>query len=795
MNVREAEYLGAFLHDIGKFLYRAYDWQVSHEELGEYFFEESISPVKLIKQNNSLIQTIKDSIKRRFDSVKRADIDSAKEREAEKRDSKKTLRPLISIFSRVNIGKPIPDISYYYSPEPINLLSVTKIYTREISIKDWSIDDRWEVSNIRNQHKRSYESFKEELICLRKLESFRPFFSSLYKLFEKYTSRVSSASYASVPDISLFDHSRIVAALSLCIDAGEEGKECLLIKGDISGIQNFIFYQIEEAERAGKQLRGRSFYIRILGDMLASYIIRSLNLYDANILQNNGGHFVIIAPNNAQNKEKLLAIEKKINKKLLNDFGGILQLILASKEFSSRYLNISYFEANNALEQELLRSKKKKSFSILEELMAQPGDPIEDDKFENLFIAIGKSLVHSDYLVEVNFKEQYQKGYLGNLDTEIIDFSEFGICYFFANKNTLEESLEKLKQHQYDYLIIHNIKDTDIVRAFKILDKVGLAHNSGVSFKFVGSYIPLKNTKPYTFEELSQIESENYPLLGVAKMDVDNLGTIFAFGLGDTIEKQGEVAPFSMSRIATLSRELELFFSGFINRLAEKHNIYLVYSGGDDLFAVGSWLNIIDFVRDVQEKFQKFVCNNLNITISCGTVFVKHFYPVPRFAKDVEEQLKSAKEAGKNSISAFYREVSWGAFERLVNIGKQIYSCVKNENEKDQLPRGFIHDLLSMTQKCFDSNGKLNLDLVHRVIPKLAYAFARRGVQSNDISSEEKYAEEPGISGLKKELARYFITSSDEEKKKWFENFQIPASYVLLRTRNVKQIQGKKWKT
>jgi CRISPR-associated protein Csm1 len=64
----------------------------------------------------------------------------------------------------------------------------------------------------------------------------------------------------------------------------------------------------------------------------------------------------------------------------------------------------------------------------------------------------------------------------------------------------------------------------------------------------------------------------------------------------------------TISRFATLSRSMNNFFLWCINYIAEEHNIYITYSGGDDLFAVGNWKDLIDFSIEIHNKFSKFTC-------------------------------------------------------------------------------------------------------------------------------------------------------------------------------------------
>ncbi|MCX7880659.1 MAG: type III-A CRISPR-associated protein Cas10/Csm1 [Ignavibacteria bacterium] len=813
MTEREAKYLGAFLHDIGKFTYRAYGGTMGHEDLGVGFFDEHISPKQVFGNDRHLREIAKKSIKRAFYEIEKADYFAASEREKEKKSTQKTRRPLVSILSKVEIGK--ASISqklqgskktYFYLPDPITLETICDVRDREIEVSKWELTGIEDLQ-FQHRHQVSYDKFVNELKILRGISKFRPFFATLYKIVEKYTSRVSSASYASSPDISLFDHSRVVAALSVCHEEGEKDLECLLIKGDISGIQNFIYYQIEEAERAAKELRGRSFYVKLLGDTLANYLTLTLEIYDANILFCNGGNFEIIAPNNEKNRTKLKEAEQHINQYLLQRFGGQLQVVMASIQVGSEKLMENYFDCRNQLEFELQKQKRKKSFSVLEDLMLEPKELLYSTWHEKMFEGIGKNIVHKEFLIEVRFPPQRRSGYLDNLDVEIIDFSELGIAYFFAENSELKENLNLLEQHQIDYVIVHNLKDTDLEMCYNKVKDTKVSTDVAYSYKFIGSFIPTDKYRPLTFEELAEIDSKNYPLLGASRLDVDDLGKIIAFGLTEAKVSDEESLLYSISRVATLSREIDLFFCGYINKIAKENDIYLVFAGGDDLFAVGSWTKIIDFAIKVKREFRKFSCSNDNITLSCGTVFFKPSYPTSRFAKAAKEQEERAKgkDKHKDKISIFYREVTWRNLGYLLRIGKILYELVQGDNGRGHLPRSFIHKLLDLTKLCFDEEGKLVIDKLNTILPKLHYAFARRGITANELNNEnnkvidrnlsnilkisdsniEKYKNK--ITNFERFIARYFIESTSEERKNWFENFQIPASYVLLKTRKGKK--------
>ena len=93
-----------------------------------------------------------------------------------------------------------------------------------------------------------------------------------------------------------------------------------------------------------------------------------------------------------------------------------------------------------------------------------------------------------------------------------------------------------------------------------------------------------------TFEGFAQ-KAEGIERIGVLRADVDNLGTTFVYGFQ---RPDGSHKYVTLSRTATLSRQLSLFFKCYINSLLRegeagifagkgKRNAAIVYSGGDGM--------------------------------------------------------------------------------------------------------------------------------------------------------------------------------------------------------------------
>lgn len=772
MKEKESHYLGALLHDIGKFTFRSMKTTKGsdHETLGEALVKDRFMQHNVFKNDSSIMNVVASGIKRQLKGIKKADISVARERENQ--ESSKTRRPLMSVLQFVEIQKKLnKEKTYWYHPKPIDL-SADMPEVENVPSLQWIPDD----SKMIAEHKESYDKFLKEISKLAYINDYRAYIKTFHYLLHKYTAKVSSASYKSVPDISLYDHSRIVAGLSLCFNEADSDNEVILLSGDFSGIQSFIYRDIYESERAAKQLRGRSFYVRLLSDAIVEYIIEELGVYDGNVFYASGGTFMLLLPNNKVIRDKLKTLEKSINSNLYKEFQTNLQVVLAYKDFNRRELMTGFEIAMNEIREILTLNKNKKSLSILPDIMGESID-YKSDKYDEIFKNVGEKIPRNDYLLEIVCKPNEnlytsEKLYKDNL----IEFFEYNRVYALTQKDEIENLLKKLNKTAVERIIIYSYRDTEIYNITSLLQDFEIEFGAG--FKFIGSSIPMtENNIPKSFEEIAKKndgDKEKYSLLGVLKMDVDNLGAIFSIGLKGMQSENDDIGKMSVSRYANLSREFEHYFSGSVNKIAEEKNIYLVYSGGDDLFAVGFWQDLIEFASQVRNDFMKFACNNENIGISAGIYFMKENFPIARasqYAGNLEEKAKL--RPNKNSISIFGVEVKWNELREYLKIAKEINKLV----ELDKYSKSFVYSLLTMTKKVFDRDGNFNADNMNRLISKMYYKFARNKYDSNFLDDDKNKSK------FEYTIADYFLNSKDEERKNWYKNFVIPASYVILNNR------------
>jgi CRISPR-associated protein Csm1 len=99
-----------------------------------------------------------------------------------------------------------------------------------------------------------------------------------------------------------------------------------LLKGDISGIQDFV-YDIT-SKGAAKSLKGRSFYLAMLAEVVAEWLLREEGLPLTNLLFSGGGHFYLLLPEKFL--ERLEERRIQLNRLLWEAHYGRLSLILSA---------------------------------------------------------------------------------------------------------------------------------------------------------------------------------------------------------------------------------------------------------------------------------------------------------------------------------------------------------------------------------------------------------------------------------------------------------------------------------
>lgn len=802
MTNRDEKYglaLAALISEIGR-INSNHSTDVSLADSALDFFTKFISKKESVKPFKEYIVRLLSS---NSDIIKESEIISS---EAEKIDStSKTSYPLISILSRIDFldsNKHLPDEKYYYLPGELNIYNIFPVKIENIIDKN----------EFEKQLSKTFHDFCEGINHLPDNE-LSAFIDSFLYLMEKHLVYIGGGQNNTVSDVSLFDNAKSLAALSLCKKYSQENEKYLIITADISGIQQFIYSEIgpkDGDESKAKRLRGKSFFLSLLTDLFSNYLLRMLDLPRTNLLMNGGGHFIIIAPNTSDNNAIIHDSEILIQKWFYNNFKGNLNLVIGTltadddlyKDFPKWYDKIS---------STLVKSKKQKSLNNIEKIFSYDLDSMDlsdfkqilsqkeidkiadkDTEYEKnlsilayLFEKIGEVLPKTKFILQSNIYPKYISGEKEFRGLSIIPFGTFDSYFcFIESEQALNSFLRKHSELDSAFIQILNINNTLLKFSEESLQIFSNKNHLSVGFKFMGNNAPMENKEIMTFEKLSTRNNEikdkdetlSYVLAATLRMDVDNLGTIFSQGF-DRKNKAENIR--TLSRTVALSRQFNLFFGGYLNKIAERWNIYITYSGGDDLFVVGSWINIIGFALQVKKDFTRFACDNPYITISGGIYLHKTSFPIGRaaqFAGEAESKAKNKKK-DKNCISIFDREFGWTEFEDFLNYGKDLDRLV----DKDDIKASQLHYLLQISNRMINDDGEIILDEYYNMISKIRYMLARK---PREITFEKIKNMEKDKNSVPEKVVYLSKLVNGNDSIKYIENLIIPASYVILKHRD-----------
>ncbi len=727
MRERLIYYAGLF-HDIGKFFWRKFEKQrFNHSQLSAFFIEgiQDIPPFQwLEKEERKILKRVVEL--HHYDAIKKAEEEgedkeilelarivsfadrlSAKERAKEEDTSQE--RNLISIFSLIRLdneertSEEIKPVYFKFSPLDLN----------EIPYPMDSPSTKGFVELI--------EGFVKEYKKLMS-KARTPKDIVILSLLQKYLWCVPSAYYRVRNDISLFEHLKNTGAIAVAsYKEYRSGKNIfdnsqshwLLIGGDISGIQSFIYTLTSKG--AAKGLKGRSFYLELLQRAVIKFILEKLGLFEGNVLYYGGGKFFILA--HASSEKQLEELEKQIAEYLFDRFEGRLYFALASVAMKEEDFHQIKDTFKNLIEK--LNEKKEKKFGTLLkshykkffepggegakpnlcavcERDIKEGETVIEGKCEDcqLMEEIGKELKYAKYVAElVGFKPTQDK----NVRYINFKFGDFEISYRLLRERLVFTDIDNSQK-----ATIFILNDTDF-KDFEWLtnEKVDMG------FMFIGG-TGLEESE--TFNEMAE-NSKGAKKLGVFRADVDNLGRIMGYGFGEED---------SISRRSQLSFLLKLFFSGYINKIYGK-NVHIIYSGGDDLFVAGAWDRVLEDSIKLNEAFKDFVKNPV-FTISGGFVYTNPKFPIYTFSELVGEEEERAKEAGKNRISAFSFAVKWEDFEILKEIKEELVSAIANNKWKGILPRSYLQFLIGVSKSASEEKAFLkSANSVKKVVKSLKY--------------------------------------------------------------------------
>ena len=423
-------------------------------------------------------------------------------------------------------------------------------------------------------------------------------------------------------------------------------------------------------------------------------------------------------------------LQTEINNRMLQIHGGDLGLVMGWIEISCRDFLVEWNETKlvsnfakvwKEVSQEVNSKKRRKLIDIIKNdydtIFAPFGEggkanrcrickkelrENKEDKcsFCSSFAGLGDIIRSAEVMIESKTPENISKDVKNWKDS----LSLFGRIYDFGKL----KDLENITIENQGELCLTLLNRTDMANFFNHLPKE-ITQKVSIDFAFVGQVVPVKkNAQIMTFEDMAE-ESKGIHRLGVLRMDVDNLGTVFQKDLAQRA---------TISRVATLSFKLSLFFEGWINEFLKKENFknktYLIYSGGDDLFLVGSWDKIIEAAYGIRKAFgrytqkqayssgsSEFIDNKNCLGLSAGIALIPEKYPIYKGAEiaggfedqSKEFRRKNGGSPSKDAVTLLGNTIRWERFELTKRIKDILYYDIKEGKDGKTLPHSILNRL------------------------------------------------------------------------------------------------------
>ena len=647
----------------------------------------------------------------------------------------------------------------------------------------------------------------ELLIKLREKSSAEITSNQLLRLLELYLSYVPDGIIdGKASDIPLYDRAKLAAAFSACLSQYliKQDKRCadingliekpalLMVSGDISGIQQFI-YTIP-SKGALKSLRGRSFYLEILLENIVDEILTACGVSRSCLLYTGGGHFYLLVPNTENTVATLNAYKQKINTWFLSHFGTLLFIAmgwttctigdLTSNKTGDIYRKVGQAVACDKLcrydegnlerlfspESEFNKNRngaRECSICHMSNVNLKPYNTEDESEAcpvcRNLFL-LGQAVISEETAFIVS----------KNQSKDALPIPGIQEDYYLKTISSVPAELQRNKP----LAVRIYVKNTVYLECLDVI------------YLWISDYAYRDvNKKVLEFSELAALaggerEETGIERLAVLRADVDNLGAAFISGFPE--------AYASLTRTSVLSRYLSLFFKRYVNLIckgnmdgvpgdcntpfslfgipkSESRRVHVVYSGGDDLFIVGVWDDLIELAVDIRRAFSGFTNNKLSF--SAGIGFFQDKCPVSQMARKTGELEDFAKGiAGKDGVALFgvesevqknssegIQKFKWKAFidkvcsEKLTFLLKNIDMGEDHvSSTKLKIGKTALYKLLLLMEDNTDQRSNIN-------IARFAYTLAR-------MEPDERSASQEAYKELRRNFYEWYKNESERKQ-------------------------------
>ena len=546
--------------------------------------------------------------------------------------------------------------------------------------------------------------------------------------WQTFTHAIPSATAFGIkPDVSLYDHSKTTAALATALWRWHEAQgetdpaaatrlkdrsdwsteKFLLIQGDFFGIQDFIFAEGGQTNKAvAKLLRGRSFQVSLFTELAALKVLDALSLPPTSQITNAAGKFLIVAPNTEAVRHQLAQVKADINQWFLQHSFGLAGLGLIGKPAScNNFLKGNFKALMSSLFADLEKAKLQRfdltgdgnaifavdySHGVCQFNGRLPADQTESQGKASAAlsrdqITLGTGLTREDRILVVRDPNAVWGSNLTKLELPIFGYSiaftqtqdvtgKFGSlvrdnllvrCWDFSLPETLADTLWHGYARRYINAYVPHFSEQDLQTSSKYgalegdVDWDAMRFGLGKTLNHIACEDRTCPKDPDKWQ--GQIA------LMTLKGDVDNLGSIFQQGLQDP----------TFAKMAALSRQMNAFFAVWLPAIckAEFPDTYTVFAGGDDFFLIGPWHSTQKLAARMADAFKTYVAGNEGITFSAGMVMTKPGLPMHTLATQAEEALDAAKgnsleddKVRKNALVVYGERVRWPEWDKVQTV-------------------------------------------------------------------------------------------------------------------------------
>ncbi len=592
--------------------------------------------------------------------------------------------PLLSIFSRIKPEEGPDPPPAYWPATPLSLQAVAHP-TDQDQARAQSEPDLW-------------HRFLEEWKPTEKWEP-EGRFEAFAHLLHKWAWAVPCS--CGEPGVSLYEEFRALSALVHASNCEQTpAKSFLLVGGDIPGIQDFVYTITSKG--AAKGLRGRSFFIQLLGDAVVRRLLADLELPETNIIYAAGGSFMLLAPPGAE--DAVSALGKELDKGMLREFEGDMAFCLACEPLAAREVSSAAFSnrASRALVEAIARQKRRRFAKLAEKEWTrvfgsqgygrdfcsvcqheqQPGERGETlegggwkcdqcASFEELAqtVAQERLLLYVGEGPPADESSRWQK--------LLADLTGWSYVFGTGTRSGLDSSAMAYAVNDIDFL-------AQEARGFRLIANTTPREKGG---------------QVRTFEGLAD-GARGIKRVGVLRMDVDDLGRALTQWLSER----------TMASASAISQTLDRFFTGWLDAICQEvmaepgmkgvnpgpgDLLYVIYAGGDDLFVVGSWHLMPLLAERIAQHFTRYTGGNPHLHISAGITLEDRKFPLYQAARragealdgSAKELVRRVKEAGpqenerevrKNAISFLGQAVGWEAYPTVKGTAEQLIELLQD---------------------------------------------------------------------------------------------------------------------